>query len=218
MNTHWDKLQSITVETTFLLSTPAGEVLELLLSPAPPRCQVERIAIICHPHPLYGGTMHNKVVTTLAKICQQLNMQTIRFNFRGVGQSTGNYSQGLGEQEDLLTVMTWVKQQSPQAQLWLVGFSFGAYVSIRVAATQPIAGLISVAPPVNHFPLDLLPIIHCPWIVVQGDQDDVVPSSDVESWLATLPYRPKFIILQGAGHFFHGQLTVLKTRVLSELL
>lgn len=211
------QLETVTTETTFLLPAPAGE-LELLLSPAPEEKNTKtHIAVICHPHPLHGGTMHNKVVTTLSKTFQQLNMQTIRFNFRGVGKSTGAYGEGIGEQEDLLTVIEWVKQQSPSANIWLAGFSFGAYISIRMAAEHTFAGLVSIAPPVNRFPQMALPDISCPWVIVQGDQDEIVPIEAVSTWVEKLPKAPVFISFPETGHFFHGKLSELKSSLIAEL-
>lgn len=205
----------LTKETTFLLPGPAGE-LEILLSAAPSSPK-KAIAIICHPHPLHGGTMQNKVVTTLAKTFQQLQMQTIRFNFRGVGKSTGTYAEGEGELEDLFAVLEWVKEEDPETAIWLAGFSFGAYIAIRAAAVKTVAGLVTIAPPVNHFPFEETPIISCPWIIVQGEADEVVPATEVLAWIETLDPKPIFVPFPGVGHFFHGSLMELRTALLQIL-
>ncbi len=211
-------LKSLATATTLFIPGPAGD-LEVLLSPAPenPHPAQEYFAIICHPHPLFGGTMHNKVVTTLAKTFQQLQIQTLRFNFRGVGQSAGTYAEGEGEQQDLLAIIHWLQQAAPTAGLWLAGFSFGAYIAIRAATKSPCAGLVTIAPPVNHFPLAELPDLTCPWIVVQGDQDEVVPAAEVFAWLEKLTTKPLLIRFPEAGHFFHGQLNELKAALFSKL-
>ncbi len=209
-------IAEVQTETVFLLPGPAGE-LEVLLSAAPAETASPSIALICHPHPLHGGTMHNKVVTTLSKVFQQANMQTLRFNFRGVGKSTGSYGEGEGEVEDLYAILTWVKEVAPQASIWLAGFSFGAYISIRAAAKGPVAGLVSIAPPVNHFALSTQLQITSPWIVVQGEEDDVVPATTVFAWVETLTPKPTLIRFPNTGHFFHGKLTDLKEALIKEL-
>jgi len=209
-------IKKISQETLFLLPGPAGD-LEVLLSAAPPQAKKEAIAIICHPHPLYGGTMTNKVVTTLSKVFVELQMQTVRFNFRGVGNSAGSYANGAGELDDLLAIKTWVKEQAPQAEIWLAGFSFGSFIAIRAAQQELPAGLVTIAPPVNHFPLNEKPQLTCPWIVVQGGRDDVVPEENVLTWLAQLNPQPRLIHFPQAGHFFHGALTELKEALLAKL-
>lgn len=210
------EVKNPTAETTLLLQGPAGD-LEVLLSPPPSEDPPKAIAIICHPHPLYGGTMTNKVVTTLSKAFNQLEMQTIRFNFRGIGKSAGTYADGIGEQEDLLAVIEWITEISPKTPIWLAGFSFGAYISICIAAQQTFAGLVSVAPPVNRFPFEVIPVITCPWIVVQGEKDEVVPVDDVKAWTEKLNPRPELILFPDATHFFHGQLTELRDVVVQKL-
>jgi uncharacterized protein len=204
-----------TAEASFVIPGPAGE-LEVLLSP-PPEGVPRATAIICHPHPLYGGTMHNKVITTLSKTFIELGMQTIRFNFRGVGKSVGSFAEGIGEQEDLLAIIDWVKKGSPQIPLWLAGFSFGAYVSILTAAKMPVDGLVSIAPPINRFPFQDSPLITCPWVVVQGEQDEVVPCQDVLAWIEKLGVKPQLILFPEATHFFHGRLIELKNSLFAKL-
>ncbi len=197
-------------ETTFVLPGPAGD-LELLATPVKTDItQQSAIAIICHPHPLFGGTMTNKVVSTLARALGDLGLRTVRFNFRGVGKSGGTFADGIGEREDLLAVVQWVKTVAPESAVWLAGFSFGAAISAHVATQMPVAQLVSVAPPVPRFDLLDLPPITCPWIVVQGEEDDVVLPQDVYAWLATRNPAPQLIRMPGAGHFFHGQLLELR--------
>lgn len=171
--------------------------------------------IICHPHPLFGGTMTNKVVTTIAKALFNLGIHTIRFNFRGVGNSAGQFDHGRGELADLLAVITWAQQNEAPQKIWLAGFSFGAYIAIK-AATQcpsPIDALITVAPPIDHFPLPNLPPILCPWILLQGEQDDVVSPTAVFAWAKTCHPQPTILRFPQAGHFFHGQLIELREQL-----
>lgn len=169
-------------------------------------------AIICHPHSLMGGTMNNKVVTTLARAFSELGLHTVRFNFRGVGESKGVYDAGIGETHDVLAVWDWVKARRPQDQIWLAGFSFGAFVSFRAASLRTPAQLVSIAPPVHNFNFDFSSISRpsCPWLVVQGDQDEVVDPQLVFDWIKTFDPPPKLITMEGATHFFHGRLVELR--------
>jgi alpha/beta superfamily hydrolase len=199
-----------TKDQVFQIPGPAGE-LEIMTSPAPedipPRASV---AIICHPHPLQGGTFTNKVVSMLARTLTDLGLRTVRIKFRGVGKSTGVFAEGMGEQEDLRAVMQWVNAIAPEAKLWLSGFSFGAAVSANVAAVTDVEQLVTVAPPVPRFNLLNLPPVICPWVVVQGDKDDVVNPAEVTAWVATRVPPPVYIRMPEAGHFFHGQLMELR--------
>ena len=175
------------------------------------------IAVICHPHPLYGGTMHNKVVYMLVKTLQALNMATLRFNFRGVGKSAGHYAHGEGETDDLDSVVHWVKNEYPGILLSLAGFSFGSYIALKAAKKYMLEQLILVAPPVENFPMATLPLPECPVIVVQGDADEIVSSQMVFDWVKTLSPAPTLIRMDGAGHFFHGRLGDLKAEITSVL-
>jgi len=197
-------------ETTFLLQGPAGN-LEVLATPiAENTTQKSAIAIICHPHPLHGGTMTNKVVTTLARAFRDIGLRTVRFNFRGVGKSEGSYAEGIGETDDLLAVVKWVKEVFPDTDIWLAGFSFGSCVAIRAATMIPVAQLVCIAPPVSRFDLAGLPPVTCPWLIIQGDQDEVVVPEEVFAWAENLNPPPTLIRMQGAGHFFHGRLLELR--------
>lgn len=179
------------------------------------------VGILCHPHPLFQGTMNNKVVTTMVKTFEELGLATVRFNFRGVGQSDGIYGEAEGEIEDLRSVIAWVKNNLPQLPIWLAGFSFGSFIAAAVAnnvsdETQ-ITQLVSIAPPVNHFPFQTLTQIHCPWLVLQGTEDEVVPFDLVKQWAEHPPSPLKFIELPGVSHFFHGKLSALKEILINEL-
>jgi alpha/beta superfamily hydrolase len=194
---------------SFVLLGPAGP-LEAILSEPEGVAQVSRVVVVCHPHPLHGGTMHNKVVHYLAKTFSGLGAASLRFNYRGVGQSGGEYGEGVGETEDVLAAATWLRQRYPQAELWLAGFSFGAYTSLKAAASLPVAGLISIAPPVHLFDMATLPTPACPWLIVQGDHDMVVSYKEVSAWVNTLDDAPQFVPMAGVGHFFHGKLNALQ--------
>jgi uncharacterized protein len=198
-------------ETKTLIQGPAGQLEVVLATPT----EEARSAwgIVCHPHPLFGGTMHNKVVTTLVKTFQGLGVPTVRFNFRGVGLSEGTFDQGQGELYDLLAVIEWVQQQGIKNEIWLAGFSFGAYVAAKAATTIPVSKLVTVAPPVEHFPMVSLPPITCPWVLVQGEVDEVVPPKAVLEWAESREPKPVILRFPEAGHFFHGQLGELRERI-----
>jgi uncharacterized protein len=200
-------------ETTFLLPGPAGD-LEVLTAPQAVGVNENPIiGIICHPHPLYGGTMNNKVVSTIARAFANLGLRTVRFNFRGVGKSAGSFADGEGEQDDLFAVIDWVKKTCPTNKIWLAGFSFGAGVSAHAATKIEFAQLVTVAPPVPRFDLLNLPKVLCPWLVVQGEIDDVVIPADIYAWVEKQNPQPKLIRISGAGHFFHGKLIELRQQL-----
>ena len=171
------------------------------------------MAVLCHPHPLHGGSMHNKVVHTLARTLNGLGVAALRFNFRGVGASAGQYDDGRGERDDLRAVLRWVRQQGAGAPLCLAGFSFGAWVALAVAQDQPPDCLILVAPPVNHFDFSGLEGPPGFWAVVQGEADEVVPATEVLRWIDGLQHPPAVIRMPGVGHFFHGRLNDLKAEL-----
>jgi alpha/beta superfamily hydrolase len=198
-------------EKTEMIQGPAGQ-LELIVSKEESETH-KPWAIICHPHPLFGGTMHNKVVTTLAKAFQSVGANTVRFNFRGVMRSEGEFDHGKGELADLLAVIDWVTQQSPTQPIWLGGFSFGACIA-AIAATQIDAKkLVTIAPAVQHVEMQTLPPITCQWVLVQGDRDDVVSPQAVFDWVDSRDPKPILLRFPDAGHFFHGLLQELRVRI-----
>jgi len=176
--------------------------------------RVDRIAIICHPHPQYQGTMFNKVVHTLARVHNQLGMPALRFNFRGVGDSDGSYAGGEGEGNDLLAVARYAQSRWPGAVIWLAGFSFGAVVTARKAAEIGAGRLTSIAPAVNILSDKLTVRPTMPWLIVHGAADDVVPLDAVRDWVAANQPGPELIVLPDAGHFFHGELVTLRKLLL----
>jgi alpha/beta superfamily hydrolase len=188
---------------------PAG-VLEALLEEPPP-APASAFAVLCHPHPLYGGTMQNKVVHTLARTCHEHGLPTLRFNFRGVGASAGSFDEGRGEVQDALAVVDWGRARWPGTPLVLGGFSFGALVALRAAAQALPARLISVAPAVaGAAPIEAP---RCPWIIIQGDADEVVNYREVQAFAARFDPPPLLRILPGVEHFFHGRLAELRDAV-----
>lgn len=175
------------------------------------------LGIVCHPHPLYEGTMYNKVVTTVVRAFQRLEIVPLRFNFRGVGKSEGEYGNVVGELDDLRAVINWAKEHFPEYKLILAGFSFGSYIATKVATEVKPVALITIAPPVHHNDFAALPPIDFPWAVVQGAADEVVPSEQVFSWVAGLAKKPVLFSMPGVGHFFHGQLIELRDGLINWL-
>ena len=166
--------------------------------------------IICHPHPLHSGTMHNKVVTIMERSMRELGLRTVRFNFRGAGESEGEHDDGYGETDDLFAVAEWVRRTRPDDILWLGGFSFGSYVAARAALNLDIGQLITIAPPVDRYPFESLHHPECPWLVIQGDEDEVVNIEIVRQWAVSLRPPPDLVVMQEADHFFHRRIMDLR--------
>jgi alpha/beta superfamily hydrolase len=180
----------------------------------PQRAPRTGFGVICHPHPLHGGTMQNKVVHTLARALQEQGLPTLRFNYRGVGRSEGVYDEGRGEGADALAVIQWGRARWPDAPLVLAGFSFGAMVVLRIAAAAQPERLIAVAPPVTRAQLqDIAPPL-CPWLIVQGEADEQVDYREVQAWAARFNPPPLLRLLPGVDHFFHGRLHELRAAVI----
>ena len=171
------------------------------------------IAIIAHPLPTQGGTMENKVVTTLAKTFASLGCVAVRFNFRGTGRSEGKFDDGNGEMLDVETVARFSLREHGNLPLILAGFSFGAYVQARAALQLNPRGMVLVAPAVGRF---AMPAVPSGTLVIHGDRDDVVPLGDVLAWAQ--PQHLPVVVLAGADHFFHGYLPTLKEITRSHFL
>ena len=191
-----------------LIGGPAG-VLEAVLE-EPQVSLPGAFGVVCHPHPLHGGTMHNKVVHTVARACQERGMPTLRFNYRGVCASAGSYDEGRGETQDTLAVVAAGRARWPDAALTLAGFSFGGMVSLCAAAAAAPARLISVAPAVTRAEFASIARPPCPWLIVQGDADEIVDCREVQAFAARFEPPPQLLVLPGVGHFFHGRLTELR--------
>ncbi len=198
----------------FMLTGMAGQIEALRDRPAG---TPNGVAVIAHPHPLFGGTMDNKVVQTLARAFVQTGWEAIRFNFRGVGASEGVHDAGKGEAQDLLEV---VRQVAPQGPLALAGFSFGAFVTTHAVAalweTGRVEKVVLVGTAASRFePATLPPEAHARTLVLHGEKDDTVPLQSVMDWA-----RPQILpvtVIPDGGHFFHGQLPLLKGLVARHL-
>ena len=193
----------------FFLRGPVGQ-LECLTDVPEKEEERPATAIICHPHPVHGGNMHNKVVTIIERSLRELGLRTIRFNVRGAGESDGEHDEGYGETDDLFAVAEWVRKTRPNDVLWLAGFSFGSYISLRAAQNLKLGQLISVAPPVDRYEFAKLPHPDCPWLVIQGDEDEVVSYESVVNWVNATEPPPEFIVMEQAGHFFHRRIMDLR--------
>lgn len=198
------------LEERHTIEGPAGP-LELLVTRAETPVA---LAVICHPHPLHGGSMTNKVVHTLMRAARDKGASVVRFNFRGVGRSGGEHDQGRGEIDDCLAVIDWARQEMPSPALWVMGFSFGGYVAAAAASRldSPPEHLVLVAPSVERLPFaELLPLPVAA-TVMMGEADDVVASSAVFDMLEG---RQDVEVVRFAetGHFFHGRLVELKDAV-----
>jgi alpha/beta superfamily hydrolase len=201
---------------SFMLNGPAGK-LETITDIAEPACARRGVAVICHPNPVQGGTMHNKVVTMVERALRESGLDTVRFNFRGTGNSPGAYDNGQGEGDDLTAVAAWVRKMRPDAALWLAGFSFGSYVTISRAVQLHADALISIAPPVGRWAFGELTVPTCPWIVVQGEADEVVDPETVFDWIEALEKKPELVRMPDTSHFFHRRLMDLRGAIKHEI-
>ncbi len=169
----------------------------------PPRGAV----VLCHPHPVYGGTMDNRVVFRAGKSAMQAGFAALRFNFRGVGASTGTFDQGIGETEDVSSVIDWLEQKHPSVPLALVGFSFGAWVGLRVGcADSRIRAVVGIGLPLNFYDFDFLIDNTKPALFIVGAEDEYCPRERMERFARRLPPTSAVRLIEGADHFFARQL------------
>ena len=195
---------------TLTLPGPAGG-LEVAIEIPDPAGEIRPLVIVvCHPLPTEGGTMHNKVVTMVARSLRELGATAVRFNFRGTGASEGSFDNGEGELDDLRAVFAWVRAQRPQAAVWLAGFSFGAYVSLRAANELPPGMLIWIAPPDGRRDFDAIALPTMPWLVIQGEEDEIVDPQAVYDWLESSGAQAELVRMPETGHFFHRKMIDLR--------
>ncbi len=197
------------------IAGPAGQLEALIEVPA--GFDGRRAAVVCHPHPLFGGTMRNKVVHMTARAFQERGFSTLRFNFRGVERSQGTFDGGRGETDDAEAACAYAERLWPQAVFTLAGFSFGAYVAYQLAGRRPIERLVMIAPPVQRFDFGATAPPSAPWTVIQGDQDELVNHQQVVAWAHELSPAPTVRLIRGAEHFFHGRLQELKDAIQADL-
>ena len=201
-------------QTEHLLQDGPAGVLELAIDRS---TEARGLMVIAHPHPLHGGSLSNKVVQTLARASVLAGWTAVRFNFRGVGRSEGTYDEGRGELDDLLAV---IGAQASTGPLCLAGFSFGAFVTShavqRLQATRDLQRVVLVGTAASRFTVADLPAeLHSRSLVIHGEQDDTVPLESVMSWAR--PQVLPVLVVPTVGHFFHGQLPLLRDAVLRHL-
>lgn len=204
------------------LSTPGEHVLSLqgrvgaleAVLTVPPTIQSSQVAFLGHPHSLQGGTMNNKVVTTMARAFKELGIPSLRFNFRGVGQSEGVYDAGIGESEDMLALVNQWQTEQALAHFIFVGFSFGSYVAYRACSQCADSRLITIAPPVHHYDYKAFEELPKSWLIIQPDADEVVPADLVYQFADS--FNPPLPVIRFAqtSHFFHGKLIELKAHLI----
>ncbi|MBV9231993.1 MAG: alpha/beta hydrolase [Chloroflexi bacterium] len=195
------------------IPTPQGH-LEGILKPEEEGSQPRYAGLVCHPHPLYGGTMHNKVVFKAAQSLQALNIPTLRFNFRGIGHSTGTYDEGRGEMDDVRYALEFLSRRYSGIPVILGGFSFGAYVGLSVAATDDRAqAMIGLGTPARMFGGQTLQNCHKPKLFIHGAQDEVAPYDLAVKWFEQVPAPKSMIAVEGADHFFQGHLEEVQASI-----
>jgi alpha/beta superfamily hydrolase len=197
----------------FSIDGQAGS-LECLLE-LPGNVELRGIAVICHPHPVHGGTMQNKVVHTLARAFVMQGFGALRFNFRGVGESDGAFDEGNGEKDDVLSAASYMRERYPDMPLWLAGFSFGAAMAVRAAKETDVAGLISIAPAAFRLADETPSNPVSPWLIVHGENDELANIDDTIEWLNEMPPGPELCVFPDTTHFFHGKLIKLREVIAS---
>jgi alpha/beta superfamily hydrolase len=200
------------VKEKLFIEGPVGDLESILERPG--EGALAGAAVVCHPHPQHGGTMHNKVAHTLARAFVRSGFETLRFNFRGTEESEGRYDNGVGELDDALAAIEFMRARHGAFPLWLAGFSFGAAIAVKAAVATHVDGLISVAPAISRFAKGLESQPDCPWLVIQGDEDELVDVEETVAWLDSLEPGPEFLVIPGGEHFFHGMLAELRESVM----
>jgi alpha/beta superfamily hydrolase len=201
-----------TFHRNFFIAGPVGRLEALLWTV--PVADPALVAVVCHPHPLFGGTMHNKVVYQAAKALHLRDIPVLRFNFRGAGQSEGVHDRGIGEQDDVRAALDYLSGEFPQRPILLAGFSFGSMVGLRVGcADRRVSELIGLGIPVDHSDLTYLRDCAKTKLIIQGGSDRFGSRANVEALFETLPAPKKLVFVEGADHFFTGQLEKVRAAI-----
>lgn len=197
------------------LEGPAGRLEAILWTPSTPaRLRPPLAAVVCHPHPLFGGTMHNKVVYQAAKSLDACGLPVLRFNFRGAGLNAGKHDRGVGEQGDVRAALDFLAKQFPGVPLLLAGFSFGAWVGLRVGCQEPrVSHLIGLGIPVNSSDFSFLGQCRKPKLFVHGSNDQYGALARVKALVASLPGENHLVVVEGVDHFFAGKLNELDAAI-----
>jgi len=192
---------------------PIGH-LEGILKPEEDGVRPRYVSVICHPHPLGGGTMHNKVVFKAAQALQSINIPALRFNFRGVGRSSGSFDEGRGELDDVRFALEFLSRRYPGVPAIVVGFSFGAYVGLRVAAADDrVHAMVGLGVPARMFDGNTLQACHKPKLFVHGTADEIAPYDLAQQWFEKVPAPKQIVAIQGADHFFQEHLPEVQTLI-----
>jgi len=199
---------------THLLAGPAGTLeLRYRMAAKNDTKHASQLAVISHPHPLHGGSMNNKVVTSIETALHRLGMHTLTYNFRGVGQSDGEHDYARGEVEDLMAAVQWGMKRSQASDLHLAGFSFGSFIALQAAQKLAPSSVLSVAPPVGLYDFSAIDLAVCDdlqWHLIQGGQDEVIKPQEVLEWVRSQNVKPDMFWRESASHFFHGELLWLR--------
>jgi uncharacterized protein len=200
---------------TFLIES-GGIQLEATLRE--PEGERRGAAVVCHPHPVYGGTMDNRVVYRVAKAASEAGLAALRFNFRGVGASTGEYDEGRGEQSDVSAAIDWLAGRHPGVPLVLAGFSFGAWVGLQIGSRDArIAALVGLGLPLNHYDFEFLVETDKPALYVVGTEDEFCPKDKMQRLARRLPAPAQVRWVEGADHFFGGKIEEMQSLVFNFL-
>ena len=194
--------------TSFFLQGPVGKLEAILWTPAdtPP----ETAALVCHPHPVFGGTMHNKVVFDAAKALDSLNIAVLRFNFRGAGLSEGSHDRGFGEADDARMALNFLANEFPRTPLLVAGFSFGCWVGLRVGCEDTrVQKSIGIGAPVNNSDFSYLQKCLKPKLFVHGSNDEHGDVEKVREMVTSIPGENELFVVEGIDHFFSGKLDEL---------
>lgn len=195
--------------------TPTGH-LEGILKPEEANIRPLYTALVCHPHPLGGGTMHNKVVFKTAQVLQSLGLPVLRFNFRGVGHSTGIYDEGRGEMDDVRYALEFLSHRYPGLPVVLAGFSFGSWVGLRVASVDDrVQAMIGLGTPARMFGSETLKGCHKPKLFIHGTQDELAPLELTRRWFEQVPAPKSLMVVDGADHFFQDRLNEVQAMITS---
>ena len=198
----------------FFLEGPAGRLEAILWTPSAPARRPPLAAVVCHPHPLFGGTMHNKVVYQAAKSLDAVGLPVLRFNFRGAGQSAGKHNRGVGEQDDVRAALDFLAKQFRSLPLLLAGFSFGAWVGLRVGCEDPrVSHLIGLGVPVNSSDFSFLRSCTKAKLFVHGSADPYGAVERVKRLVASIPGENHLVVVTGADHFFSSKLDELDAAI-----
>jgi hypothetical protein len=197
-----------------LIPVAHGQLEAIIKKPATP--SMRGVALVLHPHPLFGGTMHNKVVYRMARALNDASLLTLRINFRGVGQSTGTHDEGHGEQEDVRAGLDYLAKHYPDQKIVLGGFSFGSRVGVEVGIADPrVVMLISVGTPVDKYDFDFLARCRKPILFVHGERDEFGDVGQLETLVKHLATKTQaeLVVVKGAGHFFEEHLEELQSAI-----